>query len=306
MTNSTVNPVGVYTANLTPLNPDLSVNMPLLVKHCQWLLAQGSQGIAFLGTTGEATSFSLGERKAALEGLLQGGIDPSQIMVGAGCTNHPDTIALTRHALDHGVSDILLLPPYYYKQVDDQGLLDYFRTVIESVADPALQIYLYHFPKMSGIHMSVDFVAHLADLYPNNVVGMKDSSGDVNNMIQVCQTIPGFQLFAGTERYLLDVLRAGGAGCISATANVTITLAAKVFRHWQSDQGDHWQQYLTQVRSCFDGLPFSAVLKQYLAHRRKDPRWLYLRPPLSPVSDETLHELLRQLSILKFEAAGVG
>ena len=213
---------GVYTATLTPLKSNNKVDYDLLVQHCKWLIKQGSTGIALLGTTGEATSFSLNERKRILKETIARGIPPKKIMIGTGCSSLADTISLTKHAVDQKVGGILLLPPFYYKQVSQEGLFQYVDSLIQEVNEAKLRIYLYHIPQMSGLPFSIPVIQRLKEKYPKIIVGVKDSSGDFSNMKAMVEQIPNFQVFAGTEKYLLDTLKAGGAGRISATANVTI------------------------------------------------------------------------------------
>lgn len=291
---------GVFTAVLTPQHRDLTFNGDLLVRHCRSLLAAGSDGIALLGTTGEGNSFTMEEKKRIIDAVVEGGIPADRLMVGTGSCAYPETVELARYTLEKGINEILLLPPFYYKQVNDEGLRQYFERVIESVGNEDLRICLYHFPKMSGVHLSQRLLEQLIGRYPRQIVGMKDSSGDLDHMLAICRDFPGFQLFAGTERYLLPVLRAGGAGCISATANVTIARAARVFRAWETLEADALQEELTQIRSVFDGLPFIAVLKQYLAHYQQNPDWLPLRPPNSSVAPAVLQKLLQELDHLDF------
>lgn len=289
----------IYTATLTPQNKDLSFNGELLVQHCQRILEAGSSGIALLGTTGEANSFSLTEKKEIIDAVVEAGIAPEKLMVGTGSCAYPETVELTRHVLAHGIKEILLLPPFYYKATD-QGLLDYFSRVIDTVADDSLRICLYHFPKMTDVDMSIPFLEKLLAQYPQQVTGMKDSSGDVEHMLAICKAFPGFELFAGTERYLLEVLRAGGAGCISATANVTVRKMAQVFQNWETEYADALQEELTAVRSVFEGLPFVAILKQYMAQYHKDERWLALRPPNTAVPQEVVQQVVDELGRLSF------
>lgn len=294
-------PKGVYTAALTPLNKDQSINYDLLVAHCQHLLDEGSQGIALLGTTGEANSFSLEERRSILEKTLAGGIPPEKLMVGTGCCSLPETINLTRQALQHQVKGVLVLPPFYYKQVTQNGLLNYFESFIEQVNDDRLRIYLYHIPKMSGLPFSIPLIKQLKSKYPAIIAGIKDSNGDFENMKAMVEQIPDFQVFAGTERYLLDVLKIGGAGCISATANVTIPLAAQVFKTWKSNQPtEALQDHLVKVRTAFEGLPFTGALKSYLANTTDDYRWTGVRPPNEPLNSEALDQLKERLQVLGF------
>ena len=301
MNHSSALPEGVFTAALTPLNEDLSVNYELLVRHCRFLLEQGSKGLALLGTTGEANSFSLAERKEILEKTISGGISASTLMVGTGCCSLPETIALSKHALEAGVGGLLVLPPFYYKQVAESGLMRYFELFIEGVNDDRLRIYLYHFPKMSGLAFSIPFIQKLRVKYPDFITGIKDSSGEVENMKQMIREIPGFKVYAGTERYLLDVLKAGGAGCISATANVTISLAARVYSLWKKGEDtESLNAHMVKVRSAFEGLPFTGALKSWLADVQKNDSWLHVRPPNEKLDETSLSQLKADLSQLNF------
>lgn len=296
--NNTLLPKGVYVAALTPMHDDLTVDTSLLTYHCQQLLEAGAQGLALMGTTGEANSLSLTERKTLLEEILEKGVDPGKIMLGTGCCAYPDTIDLTRHAVRHGIKSILLLPPFYYKQVDDAGLFDYFKKVIHETGAGDLEIYLYHFPKMTGLHLSLSLLDRLISEFPRNVVGMKDSGGDLQHMQDIATHFPGFKLFAGTEKYLLDVLRMGGAGCISATANVTITQCMDVFDHWLEPSADERQEALTAQRMVFEGLPFIGILKAYLAIQKKTPQWSNVRPPNSLVKGDEVDKVIKKMKEL--------
>lgn len=294
-------PNGVYTAGLTPMKEDLSVDYDTLIAHCHILLNSGSDGLALLGTTGEANSFTVKERFEFISVIAESDLPANRIMVGTGCCAYNDTIALTKHAVRSGFGGILMLPPFYYKQVDDRGLAKYFDLVINGVNDDRLRIFLYHIPKMSGIYFSPTLVERLIAEYPGVVVGMKDSSGDWEHMQFVLKSIPGFKLFAGTERLLLPTLRAGGAGCISATANVTIGLAAEVLRNWQSANADFLQEHLTKVRTTFEAHPFVPILKQILAKIRNNPTWLNMRPPNAPVDEDAVKIVQTSLEALDFE-----
>ncbi|GAK55207.1 dihydrodipicolinate synthetase [Candidatus Vecturithrix granuli] len=291
-------PGGVFAANLTPQHPDLRVDAEKLLTHCRWLLTHGCNGLAVMGTTGEANSFSVKERMEILDALLQGGISPGVFMLGTGCSALTDSVELTRHALEHGVSNVLMLPPFYYKNISDDGVFRSIAEVIERVGNAQMQIYLYHFPNMSAVPFSVEVVQRLLDRYPHIIAGMKDSSGDWKHIKSMCEEFPGFRLYAGTEKYLLDALEVGGVGCISATTNVTCGLAAKVFDAWQArdlDRAHELQAYLTTIRVTFEHYPFIPGLKSYLAHITDQDHWLAMRPPFLPLSDEKLSVLLEAL-----------
>lgn len=291
---------GVFAATLTPLREDLSIDFDALIAHCKWLLSNGGNGIALLGTTGEANSFSLEERIEVIDRIIESGIPGDKIMAGTGCCSHTDTIRLTKHAVDRGIGGILMLPPFYYKQVNDTGLANYFDLVINGVNDERLKIYLYHFPSMSSVPFSTPLVQHLIKEYPGVVVGMKDSSGDWDHMNEILREIPGFKIYAGTEKLLLRTLREGGAGCISATANVTIGMAAEVFKNRESDHADTLQDQLSKVRTAFEGHPVIPVLKQMMFEWTRNPDWLNVRPPNSLVAAEELKFVSDELKALGF------
>lgn len=294
-------PNGVYTATLTPLKNNGKPDYSLLAQHCKWLLKKGSTGIALLGTTGEATSFSISERKKILSATIDRGIPAKKIMAGTGCCALSETVALTKHAVQLGVGGILLLPPYYYKQVSQEGIYQYVASLIEQVADANLRIYLYHFPKMSGLAFSIPIIKKLRANFPKVVVGIKDSSGDFSNMKAMVKKIPNFQVFAGTEKYLLDILKIGGAGCISATANITVPLCGEVYQLWKGKKSAKKKNdYLIKVRTSFEGLPFSGALKTYKAHISGNINWSTVRLPNEPLSSKEFKGLLDRLEKLDF------
>jgi 4-hydroxy-tetrahydrodipicolinate synthase len=295
-------PDGVFAAAVTPLKKDFSIDHVALLNHCNWLLANGNNGICFMGTTGEANSFSLQERMNALDYLIEKGMDPQKLLVGTGCCALPDTIALTQHAVSKKVGGILMLPPFYYKGLSDDGLTNYFKLVIEGVSDPDLKIYLYHFPKMTGVPFTVSLVKHLVSLYPNTVVGMKDSGGDWNNMQEICREIPGFKLYAGTEKYLLSVLKVNGAGVISATTNLTGLLAAAVYTNKNEPNAEDLQAQLTAARLAFEGPPFPSSVKHVLAKRSHNSDWLNIRPPNSNLTQQQIEDLESKLESIGFKS----
>ena len=284
-------PRGLFTASLTPMNDDLSVNYQALVEHINWLLDNGSNGICLLGTTGEANSFSIEERMDVLDEVIDADIAPHKLLVGTGTCVISDTIILTQHAISKGVGGVLMLPPFYYKGLSDQGILDYFKLVIEGVEDENLKIYLYNFPKMTGVPFTLELVKKLVAAFPGVIVGMKDSSGDWEGMQAVCDEIPGFQLFTGTEKYLLDTLRAGGAGCISATFNASIKYGASVYSNWQGSEADGLQTKLNDIRRRFEVDSFISSLKFLFAKWFDEPHWLNVRPPNSLPNVDTQHYL---------------
>jgi 4-hydroxy-tetrahydrodipicolinate synthase len=293
---------GVLAAALTPVDADLAPDFDRATQHCRWLLAQGCDGLAVLGTTGEANSFSVAERSALLDHLVGNGVPAAALLPGTGCAALSDSVALTRHAVRHGVGGCLMLPPFYYKSVADDGLFAAYAEVIERVGDPGLRIYLYHFPQMSGVPLSLRLIERLVTRYPATVVGMKDSSGDLANMLAVVGAVPGFTVLSGSDELLLPLLEGGGAGCITACANVAAPLAASVLALWrQGNPGaGRAQERLSQVRRVIQRYPLAPALKSLIAAAAGEPGWRRLRPPLVPLGDDAAAALARDLAEIDF------
>src|SRR5216117_1977272 len=212
---------GVLAPVVTPFKADLSPDRERFIRHCQWLLSQKC-GLAPFGTTSEANSLSAEQRTALLDALVAAGIDPSRMMPGTGCCSITETVALTADAVRHGCAGVLMLPPFYYKDVSEEGLLRYFSEVVQRVGDTRLKIYLYHIPPVTIVGITPKLVERLLDAYPTAIAGMKDSSGDWNNTRMFLDSFAksGFDVFVGSESFLLANMRAAGVGTISATANV--------------------------------------------------------------------------------------
>ncbi len=285
---------GVIPASLTPLDDDLRPDHRALVAHCRWLLAQGCHGVLVLGTTGEANSLSVQERLALLDALDDAGLGP-HLLVGTGCCAAPDTARLTRRAVQMGAAGALVLPPFYYKDVPDDGLYAHFSDVIQQVGDRRLKMYLYHFPQMTGLRLGHGLLERLLSDYPDTVVGMKDSSGDWPAMAATLEAFPGFALFPGTEEFLLSDLRGRGPGCISATLNVLAPQALRLHAAWRSDEADDLQQELTRLRRMVRRQPLVPGLKAIMAHRTGQPGWERIRPPLRPLAPDAAQELISSL-----------
>lgn len=287
-------PKGVYAAALTPLKEDLHVDHERLVGHCRWLLENGCDGLAVLGTTGEANSFSLAEKIGILETLSDAGIEGARLMPGTGCCSIPETVELTRRAVDLGAAGVLMLPPFYYKNVSDEGLFAAYSEVIERVGDARLKVYLYHFPQMSAVPLSYDLIERLLKRYPDTIAGMKDSSGVFDNMAGAAVKFPGFGVFSGGDDFLLPLLEKGGVGCITAVCNIACSLSAELYRVWQDDKGRAatLQKQLINVREAASSYPYSAGLKSLMAHFSGDASWATVRPPLVALSAEQSADLI--------------
>jgi 4-hydroxy-tetrahydrodipicolinate synthase len=292
---------GVFAAALTPLDDTLEPDPAGLVAHAEWLLSNGCDGVALLGTTGEANSFSLEQRLAIVEAATA--LPRGQVMIGTGCAALTDSVRLTKAALAAGFNHVLMLPPFYYKNLPDDGVFRAFAETIERVGDGSLRIYLYHFPQMSAVPISLDVIGRLLSAYPDTIAGLKDSSGDWDNTSTILREFPDLATFAGTERYLLDNLRAGGPGCISATTNVSAPMAQAVHAAWRADdaaEADARQQALTAARLAIQAYPAIPALKYLTSRRTGKSGWLNLLPPLIDLDNARRDSLVAELGELGF------
>lgn len=275
---------GVFCAAATPVNDAGEIDTAHFIKHAQKLLADGCHGVALLGTTGEANSFSIAERKAILEAAVKAGIAPSQLMPGTGHCAIPDTIELTLHALSLGVNKVVMLPPFYYKNVSDDGVFSAYARIIDGIADDRLRVILYHIPQMSAVPISFALIERLLAAYPKTVVGIKDSAGDLSNMLALLKTFPGFTVLAGADPLMKPLLEAGGHGCITATSNLIGKQLATVFAHYtdasKTKEVEAAQNHIVAMRNISNKFVQIPSVKALLAHRYGDDAWANVRPPL--------------------------
>ena len=293
-------PKGVLAAVLTPMDRDLNPDHQAFTAHCRRLLASGCHALAVFGTTGEGTSFSTNERLAALEALVENGVSGEALLPGTGSCALTDTVHLSRAALEAGAAGVLVLPPFYYKDTGDDGLFRFFTEVVERVGDDRLRLYLYHIPQMTGIDLGLPLISRLIEAYPGVIAGTKDSSGDRERITTLCREFPDFSVLAGTETLLLDTLRSGGDGCISATVNVTSRLARRVHdahARGKEDEAEALQKHLTELRASIEAYPVIPALKRLMAGLTGDEVWRNLRPPLTELDEERAKDLLSGLPL---------
>jgi 4-hydroxy-tetrahydrodipicolinate synthase len=291
---------GVLVPVLTPFTASGEPDSARFIAFCRWLLDEGADGLAIFGTTSEANSMSAGERMELLDRLVASGIPPGKLMPGAGACSMTEAATLIRHAVGHGVGGVLLLPPFYYKGMDDDGLFAFFAGVIDRVGSSALRIFLYHIPPQTVLGLSLDLVGRLIRAYPETVVGLKDSSGDWNNTAALIERFPGFAVFPGSEVFLLDGLRKGGVGCITATGNVNVPGIRKVYENWRTPQADSLQAEITNLRKTIQAYPMVPALKRIVAHFHHDPEWAAVRPPMTALSEAQSKALIGDLTKLGF------
>jgi 4-hydroxy-tetrahydrodipicolinate synthase len=251
----------------------------------RFLLANGCDGLNVLGTTGEATSFSLEQRKRVMSAYRAAGLPLDRLMVGTGAASVADAIALTRHAAELGFAGALVLPPFYYKGVPDDGLFAYVELIVQATAAKPIPLYLYHFPAQSGLPWHVKLVARLVETFGARIVGLKDSSGDMAYAREAVTVAPGFKVFPSTEAVLMEARTGGFAGCISATANLNADLCARAWRSGDTAALDA----AVAIRKLFDGKQLVPGVKALIAHIHDDAGWSRVQPPLSvfPAQDRT-------------------
>ena len=271
---------GVIAAIATPIDENGAPDLKRAVSLARYLLDNGCDGLNVLGTTGEATSFSVDERKGVMSAYKANGLPMHRLMVGTGAASVTDAVALTRHAADLGFGGALVLPPFYYKGVPDDGLVAYVETLIKATEQKPIPIYLYHFPAMSGLPWHVALIRRLLDSYSSRIVGLKDSSGDMAYARSAAAILKDFAVFPSTEACLLDARRGDFAGCISATANVNADLCA---RAWSEGDTAALEAAVT-IRKLFDGKPLVPGVKALLSHIHGDAGLARVRPPLAPFS----------------------
>jgi 4-hydroxy-tetrahydrodipicolinate synthase len=291
---------------VTPFAPDLSPDAPRLVGHCRWLLSN-NVGLAVFGTNSEANSMSVDEKIELLDRLVEDGIDPERMMPGTGCSALPDSVRLTSHAARLGCAGVLMLPPFYYKGVSDEGLFRSFAEVIERVGDDRLRIYLYNIPPVSHVAITVPLIERLLGVYPGIVAGAKDSSGDWEITRSFIDNFSshGFDVFPGSDTFLLQGLRHGAVGCISATANVNPGAISRLHRSWQDADADEQQQQLNVIRGIFARYPMIPALKAAIAHHGGDSAWMTVRPPLVELNEGQKENLISDLDAAGFTMPGL-
>ncbi|MGY4507666.1 dihydrodipicolinate synthase family protein [Bradyrhizobium sp. USDA 3650] len=296
MSTSSLHPHGVFSAALTPLDAELAPDHARFIAHCRHLLDEGCDGIALLGTTGEANSFSAAERMALLEAVVAAGIAPQLLLPGTGVAALSETIALTRHALSVGVDTVVMLPPFYYKGVTDDGIFASYSEVVQRIGDARLKVVLYHIPQMSAQPISHALIERLRAAYPSTFTGIKDSSGDFANMTAMVERFPGFSVLVGADPLLLPLLRKGGAGCITATSNLVARDLAYVYKHFRDSDDDAAlktaQARIVKARELVSRFPQMASLKALVAERTRHAGWQRLRPPLESLPPEQVKQLL--------------
>lgn len=285
---------GVWAPVLTPLTDQLNIDHTLLVEHCQQLLSDGCDGIVLFGSTGEAPSFSISERAAALEALIDGRVVPDQIVVGTGCPAFPDTAELTAHATEAGVRGVLVIPPYFFKGVSDHGVIRGYTALCEAVG-PDLGLYLYNFPGLSMVPITAAIIAAIRQDFASNLIGLKDSSGQITSL-HAFAGIEGLAVLPGTERLMLEGARHGATGVITATANIAAPIIASVWSDRVRPSAD--DSAMLAVRTIIEDGGSIPTMKAWLADTSGHDGWNRVRPPLATLPSERAAHLNQGLAEL--------
>ncbi len=287
---------GTYCAALTPLNTDYSINKELFLKHCNSLLSEGLDGLAIFGTTGEGNSFNVNEKIEAVNYLIDNNIGADKLIPGTGQCSIRDTVVYSKEVAKLKVKAILVLPAFYYKNVSNEGVIEFYQRVIEEVGDSDLKYILYNIPHVSGVSIGFEVIEQLIKLFPNNVVGMKESSGDLDNMLKITKFFNEFSLFSGSDSLALKVCKRGGAGAITATSNISGKLLSFIVNnHKEESSIDNFQELqLLQVKireTLLTHEPISA-LKALMSVKQDNQEWNRVNPPLQRIENPQNHKTI--------------
>ena len=296
---------GVFAPVLTPFKASLEPDVKRFVAHCRWLI-DNKAGLAIFGTNSEAASLAVAERLILTDAILEAGIPAARLMPGTGGCSITDATTLTRHAVENGASGALMLPPFFYKGVSDEGLYAYYSEVIERVGDARLKVYLYHIPQVTQVPITLNLIAMLRKRYPDTVVGAKDSSGNWDNTKAMIDNFAsdGFDVFPASESLLSKALPLGAAGCISATVNMNPAGIHALFEGWNGPGGAALQARADVVRTIFQSVPMIPAMKRAVAEFSNDASWATVRPPLCALADSVATDLLKTLAAAGFDMPG--
>ena len=280
---------GAYCAVLTPLENNFSINNNLHLRHCQSLMHKGLDGLTIFGTNGEASSFSIKQKIHSIEFLLENRIDASNLIIGSGSASLEDAIELTNFSVKIGAKASLLIPPFYFKNVTDDGIISYYRNVIEQTGDNNFKFLLYNIPQHSGVTINFNIIENLLKLYPNNVVGLKDSTGNMDNMLKTIKYFNNFAVFCGNGAMALHTTKRGGAGAITGDANITARLLSFIIHNFKRekeiDNFDGLQTLIENIRNVLSSHEQISLLKAYYSIADNIEEWNNVMPPLKKIDN---------------------
>lgn len=287
-------PVGIYAAVLTPFNEDLTCNIAELYIHCQSLLQRGCVGVVLFGTTGEGPSFSHAERLDILNKMIEMEFPPEKILVANGSSGIAETVELANTSLKLGCNTLLIVPPSFYKNIKDDGVIAYYREIIERVANPDLKVILYHIPQYSGISITINVIDRLVKEFPSTIIGIKESEGNLLFAKSIIDAFPKLQLFVGNERQIIASVNYGGAGAICGIANLYPELMVSLYNQGKIGPSPNRPE-LDALFHALKDLPFIPAAKAFMEHEIGE-EWHALRAPLMPLSIEQRSLFLSKLA----------
>ena len=296
MSNPTEPLRGIWPALLTPLHADLSIDDAVFAEHARALIAAGCPGVTPFGTTGEGPSFSLAERRAAIDALAARGVAPAQMLVSTSCAALPEAIELTRHATTLGAWGCLVMPPFFLKGVSDEGVIDFYARLIDSVADARLRLMLYHIPQVSGVGLSHAVIAELLRHYPATIVGIKDSGCQIAPSLALAEAfMPPIVVHVGNELDLPALGQRGSTGAVSGLANFMPRLVHRLVLEADTARAAADLQRVQRLLAWLGGYSLTPALKGIMAARSGQRSWLRVRPPLVALSDTAFDKLAAEL-----------
>jgi len=288
---------GIWPALMTPLAADLSIDHGRFAAHARHLLEAGCAGVTPFGTTGEGPSFSVAERRAAVDALLAGGVPAARILVSVSCTAVPDTVALVRHAQDIGAWGALLMPPFFFKGVSDEGIVDAYRQILDATADRPLRVVLYHIPQVSAVGLSHAVIAELLRRYPQRIVAIKDSACDRAWSVGLAEAFASkIGVHVGNELDLPAMAGFGSRGAVSGLANFMPRMVHRLATEPDATRTANDHARVQRLLAWLGGYALIPALKAVMAAQTGDTGWLRVRAPLAALGPERFETFRRELT----------
>lgn len=275
---------GIYAASLIPMHEDLSCDDAALFEHCKDLIERGCRGVVLFGTTGEGASFSTEEKIRALKALIQAGLDPHKVILASGGCCVSDAIVLAKTTVEFDCAAFLVCPPTFYKAVPEEGVLYFYRELMQRVQDPRLKVLLYHIPQFTGVPLSLKVIETLAKEFPETVIGLKESEGNMALAKDVVGLDLGLKVFVGHEKEIIGAVGFGAAGSICGIANLYPELICSLFKQGKKGPAENPDE-LVRFLKAKEGIPFIQAFKAIM-EKRKGSAWHPVRPPLIPLSEK--------------------
>ncbi|WP_269749224.1 dihydrodipicolinate synthase family protein [Herbaspirillum autotrophicum] len=293
---------GLWPALMTPLDAQSGLDTAKGVAHAKSLLAAGCDGVTLFGTTGEGPAFSVAERLAFVDALIAAGIPAARLIICSAAASNIDQIAIGRHASEHGCAAFLLLPPFFFRNPGEQGVIDSVAEVIDGIGDPKLAVILYHIPQLSSVHFTSAVITTLVQRFPQQIFAVKDSAGNLQHSLALIKAFPQLKVFVGAEEHIAPAMQIGGAGSVCGLANLAPRLMKRVIAK-PAELSTQDAALMGKLLGLIGQHSFVNVFKTVLAEQKNDAAWLRVRAPLSPLDDTARETILAAYRELKLDAA---